>query len=147
VHVETQLRKQQPNIMNLVQRFNTGAAEINSLIDRKMAPPTARKLPLIDRTSIFTLDVDDPIWDDSYFDDSGLEVPQWMGNDDMRAGIRLQLESARCAEELDRLVVECGNLQQWCRQEWFAVQTALTTYCTWSSVSFLSRSCSATYMF
>jgi hypothetical protein len=122
--------------MNLVQRYNTAAAEINDLIDRKLAPPTARKLPLVNRKTIFTLNVDDPIWDDSYFNDSGAEVPQWMGDDDMRAGIRLQLESARCAEELDRLVVECGNLQHWCRQEWFAVQTALTSYGTWPTLSF-----------
>ncbi|KAH6911877.1 hypothetical protein BKA70DRAFT_1423629 [Coprinopsis sp. MPI-PUGE-AT-0042] len=83
-HVETQLRKQQPGILNLVKRYNTMATEINDLILQKRSPANARPLPLVDRSSIFKLDVDDPIWDNSPFDDSVDDVPLWMGNDEMR---------------------------------------------------------------
>ncbi|KAH6889568.1 hypothetical protein BKA70DRAFT_1120837 [Coprinopsis sp. MPI-PUGE-AT-0042] len=127
-HVKTQLRKQQPGILNLVKRYNTMATEINDLILRKRSPANARPLPLVDRSSIFKLDVDDPIWDNSPFDDSVDDVPLWMGNDEMRKGIRLNLEVSRCAEELARLHFECENLQSWARQQWMYVQNANLKY-------------------
>jgi hypothetical protein len=143
-HVETQLRKQNPNIMNLVKRYNIAAADVNTCIDRQLAPPTARKLPLVDRATVFALDVDDPIWDNSYFEDLGVDVPSWMGDDDMRTGIRAHLEASRCQEEVDRLVVECCNLQAWCRSEWAKISMALPSYsmCSYSGLPlYLTQSC------
>jgi hypothetical protein len=127
-HVETQLRKQQPGILDLVKRYNTMATEINALIQRRHAPRTARPLALVDRSSIFNLDVDDPIWDNSSFDDPVGDVPLWMGNENMRQGIRLHLEVSRCTEELARLLLECENLQAWARQQWMYVQNARLKY-------------------
>jgi hypothetical protein len=112
-HVETQLQRQHLNIMNLVKHYNTEAVEVNNCIDCKLAPPSACKLPLVDQVTIFALDVDDPIWDDLYFDDSGLEVLLWMGDNNMQNRIWSHLEVSCCEEEVDRLVVEYCNLQEW----------------------------------
>ncbi|KAH6871942.1 hypothetical protein BKA70DRAFT_1450532 [Coprinopsis sp. MPI-PUGE-AT-0042] len=70
------------------------------------------------------LDVDSPIWDDSYFDESLTGAPEWMANEDLRQGIRLWLDSERCTEEQDRLAAECTHLQEWSRRAWDEISAA-----------------------
>ncbi|KAH6888337.1 hypothetical protein BKA70DRAFT_1442986 [Coprinopsis sp. MPI-PUGE-AT-0042] len=123
-HVEVQLKKQEPQISNLVKRYNTMCTELADMIHRRVAPPGSTCPPLIDRSSTSALDVDSLIWDDSYFDDSLDGIPEWMANEDLRLGIRLWLDSSRCSEERVRLLLECTHLQEWSRRAWNDISTA-----------------------
>ena len=68
---------------------------------------------------IYELDVDNVIWQDISLDDeAGGAVPDWLGDENVRSGIRLQHEMDRCQEEEKRLEHECHALQQWFTEEW-----------------------------
>ncbi|KDR70623.1 hypothetical protein GALMADRAFT_75928 [Galerina marginata CBS 339.88] len=81
---------------------------------------------------LFKLDVDDDIWQDIGLtddNDDGLLIPEWLGNDNIRKGIKSLLELDRCVEEERRLIEETISMQQWMREEWVIVVNALL----WSS--------------
>ncbi|KAH6909713.1 hypothetical protein BKA70DRAFT_1425430 [Coprinopsis sp. MPI-PUGE-AT-0042] len=135
-HVEVQLKKQEPQISNLIKRYNTMCTEMADMIRRHVAPPSSTCPPLIDRASVSTLDVDSPIWDDSYFDESLSGAPEWMANEDLRHGIRLWLDSERCSEEQDRLLAECSHLQEWSYRAWHEVSAARIAFSDNPGLSF-----------
>ncbi|KAH6886607.1 hypothetical protein BKA70DRAFT_1123120 [Coprinopsis sp. MPI-PUGE-AT-0042] len=127
-HVETQLQKHRPQISNLVKKYNTMCAEISQLISSRPSLQTAVAPIPVDPKSVFDLDVDNPIWDDTFMEDDLPQVPLWMGNDDMRQGIRSHLQLLRCAEEKERLCLESQNLQGWSFNEWGKLTCAINQY-------------------
>jgi hypothetical protein len=77
------------------------------------------------REGLFQLDVDDEIWlDISLGDDEG-PTPAWLGDENVRLGIKTLLQWDRCVEEEARLKKELGALQQWMKEEWMCVQTCI----------------------
>ena len=84
--------------------------------------------PLV-RETLFSLDVDDPIWDDTGLEDVEEQpsVPQWLGNENVRTGIKALLMVERCEEELFRLRLECQASHQWVREEWDLLMAGLMT--------------------
>ena len=84
--------------------------------------------PLV-RETLFSLDVDDPIWDDTGLEDveDQASVPQWLGNENVRTGIKALLMVERCEEELVRLRLECQASHRWVREEWDLLMVGLTT--------------------
>jgi hypothetical protein len=58
--------------------------------------------------------------DDEY--DGG--VPRWLGDEEVRSGIRALLQYDRCHEEELRLRKERCNLQEWFIEEWECIEAA-----------------------
>ena len=103
--------------------------DMAKLIDSGKAPAGAVPPLPIPRENLFSLDVDDPIWDDTGLDDTtdGPSVPQWLGNENVRAGIKAILTVERCDEEFLRLKSECQALHRWIREEWDLLAKACHT--------------------
>lgn len=92
------------------------------MIKAKQSPRGARAPHKISTEGLFKLDVDDDIWQDVGLDDTDLSsenaIPQWLGNEDVRKGIKALLEWDRCKEELRRLSYERSAMQEWLLEEW-----------------------------
>jgi len=69
--------------------------------------------------------VDDDIWQDiglnDDYDGSSI-VPDWLGNEKVRVGIKSLLELERCEEEQRRLLYERLAMQEWMLEEWFILE-------------------------
>ena len=85
---------------------------------------------------MFSLDVDDPIWDDVGLDEDNhteavsVAVPAWLGDEAVRSGIRGLLQLDRVEEEEARLRHELSVLEEWLDIEWRAIKLARDT-CVW----------------
>jgi hypothetical protein len=103
-----------------MNRYNTLCKELDALIRARKAPAgSVAPLPLA-RESLFKLEIDDPIWNDAglYEANSDGSMPSWLGNDNVRKGIRAWLMVERCDEEIARLQDECCSLHTWFQDEW-----------------------------
>jgi hypothetical protein len=98
-------------------------------------------VPLV-RKTIFSLDVDDPIWDDSGLEDGAdqPDAPLWLRDEDVQSGIKALLIVERCEEELVRLKSECRALHTWVREEWNLLIQGLVTVGASSSYTFPCKS-------
>ena len=68
------------------------------------------------------------IWQDIGLDDWDNEsseiVPRWLGDEDVRSGIRALLDLDRCCEEERRISSERTALQAWVEEEWASCNEA-----------------------
>ena len=71
----------------------------------------------INLTNLFTLDVDDSIWQDIGLTESeeSTEPPPWLCDEGVRNGIEAMLEQDHCKEETQRLSMETCSLKEWFR--------------------------------
>ncbi|KAH6906264.1 hypothetical protein BKA70DRAFT_1106739, partial [Coprinopsis sp. MPI-PUGE-AT-0042] len=136
-HVETQLRKKQPTIKNTIHRYNELCAQMERLVKGNRAPRGAVVPLQIDDHSVYQLDVDSPIWDNTCFDEDLSTVPRWMSDDGIRSGIKAVLQMDRCREEEARLKREIQNLQDWSIEQWSQICASLIAYskCSYISLS------------
>jgi hypothetical protein len=113
-------------MVQLMKMYNNLCTQIAQLIKDKKAPLGAVAPPLIAREGLFKLDVDDDIWQDIGLDenDEGF-VPKWLGDEDVRSGIRSFLELDRCKEEEVRLRKERCAMQEWMLEEWTCVDATI----------------------
>jgi len=81
----------------------------------------------IDSKNLFSLEVEDRIWQDVGLKDDTDGVPCWLGDEAVREGISAMLDLDRAQEELAWVTMEHTNIQDWFRQEWQAVKAALAT--------------------
>jgi hypothetical protein len=116
-HIQSQVQRHQPNIVKLMNRYNTLCMEMERLIGAKKAPPGSLVPKQLVRESLFSLDVDDGIWNDAGLGDDDVP-PLWMSDDAVRGGIQSLLAFQRCLEEEECLKVEYGNLRRWMNVEW-----------------------------
>ncbi|KAJ3499902.1 hypothetical protein NMY22_g19449 [Coprinellus aureogranulatus] len=124
--IESKATSRGSSIGQQVSSFNQLCNEIRSLIQKRHAPHHAvAPLPL-DRNSIYSLDVDDPIWNDRGLDDEDEPTPLWLGHDEVREGIKALLLWRRCEEEERYLTREVVFLQTWYRQEWVRLNHAIS---------------------
>ena len=82
----------------------------------------------IKQEGLFKLDVDDDIWQDIGLTDDvdNLQgIPDWLGDERVRDGIKALLERDRCIEEEQHLIQERLSMQQWMQEEWMVVEQAL----------------------
>ena len=120
-HAGQQLKRKEPGIQNLARKYNKLCQDMENLIRTRRAPKGAQVPPQIELNSLFKLDVDDDIWQDLGLTndlDGFSDIPQWLGNDDIRRGIKALLLHDRCSEEKRRLVKERKAMQQWFIEEW-----------------------------
>lgn len=111
----------------MAKSYNALCDQLVSLIRRGRALPGAIAPTPIAREGLFKLDVDDDIWQDIGLDeeDSTLtEIPGWLGDENIRDGIRARLDLDRCLEEEERIKGERCSMQEWMLEEWAVLQDA-----------------------
>ncbi|KDR79080.1 hypothetical protein GALMADRAFT_136978 [Galerina marginata CBS 339.88] len=127
-HTDQQIRRKEPGIQSLARSYNKLCTELVKMIETKKAPRGALAPLPIELEGLFRLDVDDNIWQDigltdNNDDDTG--IPLWLGNDDVRVGIKWLLQLDRCMEEERRLEAEKISMFQWMQEEWAITNAAL----------------------
>jgi hypothetical protein len=97
--------------------------------EKGKAPLGAVAPHVIEKDNVFKLDVDDDIWQDIGLEDFDVDnpnsIPLWLGDDDVRKGIKNLLELDRCEEEERRLCKEKRALHEWMIEEWTCVTEAM----------------------
>ena len=126
-HTESAVKRRDPGIQTLARKYNKLVTAICELIDNGKAPARTLHPNPIDMESLFALDVDDDIWQDIGLEDDSFDtqVPGWLGDESIRAGIKAQLILDRCMEERDRLSRERWTMQIWMQEEWKALEHAI----------------------
>lgn len=128
-HTKKEMRRREPGIIALASRYNKLCIEMETIIKRNEAPKGA-VIPLqIERQGIFKLDVDDDIWQDVGLEEEDEyqgNVPDWLGNESVREGIKCLLQLDRCREEKERLIMEMKRMPEWMLEEWECIQEAIT---------------------
>jgi hypothetical protein len=121
------MKRREPGIIKLAKTFNDLCKELEQLKRQGKAPRNSTVPRSIDTRGLFNLDVDDDIWQDVGMDDGteGL-IPQWMGDEAVREGIKAFLQLDRCLEERARLQHERSAMQDWMKEEWDTIQVART---------------------
>lgn len=121
-HISSQVKRHEPGIMQLCKKYNDLCADMSQMIEKKQAPINAvAPLPII-REGLFKLDVDDDIWQDIGLDDvenmAFEPIPNWLGDEQTRKGVKAIVELDRCIEEECRLSRERCAMQEWIVEEW-----------------------------
>ncbi|KAJ3540622.1 hypothetical protein NMY22_g4217 [Coprinellus aureogranulatus] len=118
-HVKSSNAGKSPSILTQVAKYNSLCDEIGELIRKKRASKGAVQPQHLDRHTIFSLDVDDPIWNDRGLDgDEDRDPPLWLADDGVREDIKAVLMLDRCSEEECYLIREATLLQVWFSNEW-----------------------------
>ncbi|EAU84174.2 hypothetical protein CC1G_12745 [Coprinopsis cinerea okayama7 len=118
-HIQAQVSRHEPSVVKLVKRYNDVVASMEDLIHQRRAPRNAVAPKSIPKERLFSLDIDDPIWDMRGLEDTGEgSPPAWLADDNVIKGIRAHLALQRCEEEESRLEAERAHLQIWCRSTW-----------------------------
>jgi hypothetical protein len=128
-HAETQIKRKEPGIQKLRKKYNDLCTELKALINQGSAPHGAVVPHMIEKEGLFQLDVYDEIWQDIGLEDTEFEgkIPGWLGDDNVREGIKNLLELDRCQEEERRLYKERQAIQEWMLEEWQCVSEAINT--------------------
>ncbi|THU97957.1 hypothetical protein K435DRAFT_661825 [Dendrothele bispora CBS 962.96] len=129
-HTEDSVRRRDPGIQQLAQKYNRLVKEMKDLIIVRKAPRNVVAPRPIDVSRLFNLDADDELWQDiglnyDEADDEDAMPPPWLSDDNVRKGIRAMLELDRCEEEEERLAVERKAMRSWFEEEWSAVMSAI----------------------
>ena len=129
IHAEAQIKRKEPGIQQLRKKYNALCADLETLIKQGFAPRCAVIPYIIEREDFFKLDVDDEIWQDVGLEDMEFdgEIPGWLGDDNVREGIKNVLELDRCEEEERRLCKERCAIQEWMQEEWNCTSEAINT--------------------
>lgn len=114
------VHRREKNVGTLVCKYNVLVNQMEVLVKQGKVPKRGTRPPRrLEARKLFTLDVDDEIWQE----DPGLgpqdegELPRWQVDNDVRRGIAALLEQRRCREELERLPVEAAALASWWKEE------------------------------
>ncbi|KAJ3714958.1 hypothetical protein C8R42DRAFT_590499, partial [Lentinula raphanica] len=126
-HTADAVKRRDPGIESLARTYNKLCAKISDLIRGGNAPRHAVAPRTIPTKELFTLDVDDSIWDDVGLDETThmSDVPPWLGDDQVRTGIRGILLRDRCDEELRRLMHEHRVMREWFAEEWTVLEKTI----------------------
>lgn len=125
-HTRSSVQKRDPSIQQLARDYNRLCDTMHRLIKERKAPHNAVVPEKIPTTGLFTLDVDDTIWQDIGLvdDEESSTPPLWLCDNNVRTGIKARLELDRCAEEESRLRHERHALRVWFAEEWNVISTA-----------------------
>ncbi|TRM60905.1 hypothetical protein BD626DRAFT_406758 [Schizophyllum amplum] len=127
-HTKSAVQRREHTVRAQVNRYNASCKELATKIAqprRQRGSCCIRALQELPTQGLWTIDVDDPCWDDLRFEsEDDATPPLWLAEPDMRKAIRAQLVIDRCAEEVQRLDHERGNLRAWFALEWQALGNA-----------------------
>ena len=125
-HAEAQLKRKEPGIQQLARKYNQLCNDMVVMIEKRKAPLGAVAPHMIERDSLFKLDVDDEIWQDVGLQgDLQDEIPLWLGDENVRQGIKSLLKLDRCEEEERRFCKEKQAMHDWMVEEWTCVTEAI----------------------
>ncbi|KAF9505373.1 hypothetical protein BS47DRAFT_1368124 [Hydnum rufescens UP504] len=115
------------SIKNLVTDYNKRRLSMIKLRRWHGIPHNAVIPPPIEMKGLFSLDVDNDIWQDIGLadDEFGGQVPPWLGDEDVRNGIQIVQEIMNCHDELYLCECERSSLQHWFNDELAALITVL----------------------
>ena len=138
-NVESAIKRREPGIAKLAKMYNDLCGQMQSCVRQGNAPSNAALPVPINTQNLFSLDVDDEIWQDTGLDDDDIgTVPLWLEDSMTRNGIKYLLTIDRCLEEEVRLRKERTFLQEWMYEEWITLQGAYSL--SGELGKFLSRS-------
>lgn len=126
-HANEQIAKRRPAILRAIAQFNKDRDAMAALLQsREGYIPLDAQLPLaIPTNGAWDLTVDSDIWNDTGLDlssdDNESASPAWLCNEDIKIGIRGQLEVDRCYEERARLVAESSRAQEAWKEDYVHV--------------------------
>lgn len=108
--------------MSAIGKFNNFCARLEELYNPTFGIPLPTPLP----TKLAELRNDQTLLEDVWITRSPEgETPLWLGDRDVRSGIRALLKLDRCHEERRRLGMEADNMCRWFGRELCAVKFAL----------------------
>ncbi|KAF9503945.1 hypothetical protein BS47DRAFT_1309035 [Hydnum rufescens UP504] len=118
-HTNKALKRRYRSIKNLVTDYNKRRLSMIKLRGRRGIPRNAVIPPPIEMKGLFSLDVDNDIWQDIGLadDEFGGQVPPWLGDEDVRNGIQIVQEIMNCHDELYLCERERSSLQHWFNDE------------------------------
>ncbi|KAL0571742.1 hypothetical protein V5O48_010213 [Marasmius crinis-equi] len=121
------VKRKDPGIQRLARSYNEKVSKMEKMVSLRQAPRNAAPPKQIPMDQLFSLDVDDEIWQDvgptDEWDNS--TPPPWLANDSVRSGIRGMLEVDRSQEERVRLAHERDAMQCWFSEEWAVLALVL----------------------
>ena len=127
-HAEAVMSKRTGTINDTARSYNARCKEMRELILRRKAPPNAVAPEPLDVKTLYSLDVEDALWQDVGLEEEhGEEVPapRWLADDATRRGIKAVLSRDRSMEEQSRLRREKSNMQMWLKEEWERLERAM----------------------
>ncbi|KAJ3722681.1 hypothetical protein C8R42DRAFT_579935 [Lentinula raphanica] len=126
-HTADAVKRRDPGIESLARTYNGLCVKLSDMIEAGNAPPHAVAPRTIPTKELFTLDIDDSIWDDIGLanTDDTLQLPPWLADEQVRTGIKGILLRDRCDEELRRLCHEVRVMREWFADEWEALEKAI----------------------
>jgi hypothetical protein len=122
--MEGAVKRREPGISQLARTYNDLCQQLRTLSDQGQAPRNVVLPQLVKIKGLFDLDVDDEIWQEISLDDEDVSIPAWLGDQNVRDGIKLCLDFDRCVEEEQRLQRERTAMQEWMREEWACLAAA-----------------------
>lgn len=130
-HIEGALQRRAPTIQGIAKKYNNLCIQITNMVKNNLAPAGAIIPEPIPSGGLWTLDVDDSIWQDIGLEDEDGDSapPLWLRDENVRAGIHHLQDYDRCREEEIRVLGERINLQQCARDEWAVMCNAMTAAC------------------
>ncbi|KAJ3720315.1 hypothetical protein C8R42DRAFT_582613, partial [Lentinula raphanica] len=127
-HTEDTVKQRDGGIQSLARNYNKLCERMSERIAKKNAPANAIAPRPIPMKELFSLDIDDAIWDDCGLEgeDNSAGPPLWLSDEQVRVGIQGILLRDRCDEELLRLKHEIRVMEDWFAEEWRVVVTAIS---------------------
>lgn len=122
--LESGVNRREPGISQLARTYNDLCQQLRTLSDQGHAPRNVVLPQPVKIKGLFDLDVDDEIWQEIGLDDEDVSIPAWLGDQNVRDGIKFCLEFDRCVEEKQRLCRERSAMQEWMREEWACLAAA-----------------------
>ncbi|KAJ7575225.1 hypothetical protein C8J56DRAFT_1063775 [Mycena floridula] len=114
------IAKRKPALMNALRLFNSYVEDLEKQRDKCPSIPIPLRLPLDLKSLQESVDLFQDVW----ITPCEGEIPMWLQNVDVRAGIHGMLKLDRCSEERIRLGIEADNLCRWFSRELTAVELA-----------------------
>ena len=125
------MSKRTGTINDTTRSYNARCKQMVELILKRQAPPNAIAPEPLDLKRLYSIDVEDALWQDvGLEEDEGdnTQPPAWLADDATRKGIKARLILERSNEEQSRLRQEKCNMQIWLWEEWQRLETAMDTW-------------------
>lgn len=127
-HIQGAVQRRAPTIQNIAKKYNALCTQMAEMVKHKTAPAGAVVPEQIPQGGLWTLDVDDAIWQDiGLLEELDSIPPLWLRDEKVRGGIRNLLDYDRCLEEEARLLKERKALQESSIEQWDLISIALTS--------------------